>query len=223
MQIRSQQDPTVAAGWNAPVGPIGGDAFRHHLLRLHQNPARRRCYPCGTHARGAKARLLLTGINGPPRRCDINDRRRLWRLDDTNRHARRWGVRSRRILTLHSIQRPSCGNNRHAILARISDFPQRRRVAAANNLTKLAVFRTQMCDYTWPIEIAPHPIRLNTGHSASRDHIQRQRIGIGIVAPHHQVNDSLHIGRDRPRSLPIRLSRGRARKRQIVDHSGIPA
>ena len=44
-------------------GRNSGSAFRHHLLRLQHNPARHRCYPCSTHARSEKTRLLLAGVD----------------------------------------------------------------------------------------------------------------------------------------------------------------
>ena len=101
----------------------GGGAFRHHLLRLQHNPARHRCYPLRTHARDAKARLLLS-VNDLRRPGRNVDRLRLL-VDDANSHARRWGVRSPCILSLRPIQCPNRGNDRHSVFARIAHFPKR--------------------------------------------------------------------------------------------------
>src|SRR5215469_10868392 len=59
-------DPNLIVGGRAKLtffSPGDGGALRHHLLRLHHNPAQHRCYPCGTHARSAKAHLLLAGVD----------------------------------------------------------------------------------------------------------------------------------------------------------------
>jgi len=79
---------------------VYGVAFRHHLLRLHHNPAQHRCYPCGTHARSAKAHLLLAGVDHLRWR-DV-DRLRLWGDGhNPNTHASLiYGVGSHRIVSL---------------------------------------------------------------------------------------------------------------------------
>jgi len=76
-----------------------GGTLRHHLLRLHHNPARHRCYPCGTHAQRHEVRD--SGLARLGRQID-------WRRRTQNRRCR---LRRRIGYKTENDSRPgvSCG------------------------------------------------------------------------------------------------------------------